>query len=212
MNRARRDEVATRLRALGHEFVAHDPSDEDLASMRDDVDGLLRVVRSSPPRERRLTRRVAESFTIAAPTAGPTELHELFADSVVSGSANPMGLGARVWREGEVAVMQVTLGAAFEGAPGRCHGGVVAALVDETMGLVMGIQGVLAFTAQLNLTFRAPTPIGEPVTARAWLDHRRARKLTVKATVSNGEILVAEATAIFVTVDPATFLEAAIEA
>ena len=47
-----------------------------------------------------------------------------------------MGLNASLWREGDVAVMEVTLGRAFEGAPGRAHGGIVAALLDETMGLV----------------------------------------------------------------------------
>jgi acyl-coenzyme A thioesterase PaaI-like protein len=118
-----------------------------------------------------------------------------------------MGLGAYLWREGDVAVMEVTLGNAFEGAPGRSHGGVVASLIDETMGLVMGLQGVLAFTAQLDITYRAPTPINQPITARAWLECRDGRKLTIKATVVSEEGLLAEATALFIEVDPATFLE-----
>ena len=66
----------------------------------------------------------------------PIRSRNAFPDCVVSGMANPMGIGARLWREGEEAVCQVTLGPAFEGAPGRAHGGVVAALIDETMGLV----------------------------------------------------------------------------
>ena len=42
-------------------------------------------------------------------------------------------------RDGDEAVAQVCLGAAFEGAPGRAHGGVVAAVFDaippERLGL-----------------------------------------------------------------------------
>ncbi len=175
------------------------------------VDELLARVRRAPRRQRRVPRAAVDTFAMAVPDEGQVEKHQLFADSVVSGLANPMGLGAGLRREGDQAVMEVALGAAFEGAPGRSHGGVIAALVDETMGLVMGLQGVLAFTAQLDITFRAPAPVGETLTARAWLDKRHGRKLTIKATVNSGDVLVAEATALFLSVDPSTFLEAAIE-
>ncbi len=211
MDIERRVEVATRLRALGHEFVARDLSDDDLDAFAVTVDELLARARHAPRRQRRVPRASVDSFAMAVPDEGQVEKHQLFADSVVSGLANPMGLGAGLRREGDQAVMEVVLGAAFEGAPGRSHGGVIAALVDETMGLVMGLQGVLAFTAQLDITFRAPAPVDQTLTARAWLDERRGRKLTMKATVAAGDVLVAEATALFVSVDPATFLEAAIE-
>lgn len=209
MDAQRRVEVATRLRALGHEFVARDLSADGLDEMAASVDALLARVRAAPRRQRRAPRESIEEIIRAQPREG--ERHQPFPDSMVSGLANPMGLGAALWREGDHAVMEVVLGPAFEGAPGRSHGGVVAALVDETMGLVWGGRGVLAYTAQLDLTFRAPTPIDEPITARAWLESRHGRKLTMKATVHAGDVLVAEATALFLTVDPATFLEAANE-
>lgn len=212
MDPQRRAEVATRLRELGHEFVSRDLSDDQLDELGRDVERLLDEVRAAPERERRLPRGGADDFAMSVPAPGETQRRELFADSMVSGLANPMGLGAQLWRDGDEAVMEVTLGAAFEGAPGRSHGGAVAALVDETMGVVMGMQGVLAFTAQLDITFRAPAPIGQPVVARARLDHRRGRKLALRATVTAGDLLVAEATALFITVDPATFLEAALDA
>ena len=96
------------------------------------------------------------------------------------GRANPMGIAARLWREGDEAVCQVTLGEAFEGAPGRAHGGVVAALIDETMGLVSRSPRTPAFTGRLTVTYRAPTPIGQPLEVRSRLrplgpqaDHHR---------------------------------------
>jgi len=60
---------------------------------------------------------------MAIPEVGKDERHQLFSDSIVTGAANPMGLGGYLWREGDVAVQEVTLGKAFEGAPGRAHGG-----------------------------------------------------------------------------------------
>jgi acyl-coenzyme A thioesterase PaaI-like protein len=133
--------------------------------------------------------------------------HHLFTNSFVSGASNPLGLGATLRRDGDVAVMNVVLGRAFEGAPGRAHGGVVAALLDETMGLVLALQGVLAFTAQLDITYVAPTPLGEELTARAWLSRRENRKLYINAEVYADASTVASAEALFITVNPTTFLE-----
>jgi len=211
-NAERRVRVATLLRELGHQFVGREVSNNELDAIVVEVQGLLDRVGRAPVRQRSVPSAGAEGFKMTVPSDGQVERHQLFADSVVSGGANPMGLGAYLWREGDVAVMEVTLGNAFEGAPGRSHGGVVASLIDETMGLVMGMQGTLAFTAQLDITYRAPTPINEPVTARAWLEGRSGRKLTIKATVSSEEGMVAEATALFIEVDPATFLEHIIDA
>jgi uncharacterized protein (TIGR00369 family) len=118
-----------------------------------------------------------------------------------------MGLAAQLWRDGDVACMQVTLGKAFEGAPGRAHGGVIAALLDEVMGLMNVIHGAMAFTAQLDITYLAPTPVGEPIIARAWLARKDNRKQFVEATLHANDLMVASAKALFISIDRATFLE-----
>ena len=135
--------VATLLRELGHDFVARELDDADLDALADEVERLLAArARRAPVRERRRPReRRRARSRMAVPAEGRSRSTSSSRDSIVSGRANPMGLGALLWREGDVAVMEVTLGRAFEGAPGAPHGGVVAALVDETMGLVMGMQG-----------------------------------------------------------------------
>ncbi len=204
---ARRAAAATRLRALNHDFVARDLDDEQLDEVIELLERLAGVVGAAPTRGRALEGVDVESFRLVAPQGTRAERHELFADSFVSGAANPLGLGASLRREGDVAVMEVSLGKAFEGAPGRVHGGVVAALVDETMGLVLAIHGVLAFTGQLDITYLAPTPVNETVHARAWLVERSDRKLSIEAAVTAGDVEVARASALFIAVDPAKFLE-----
>ena len=199
--------AATLMRELGHDFVAHDLDDEQLDEIRAHLEELQRIVAHGQLRTRVVPSGALQSFKMAVPSENSLEKHQLFSDSIVSGGSNPMGLGGYLWREGDVSVMQVTLGKAFEGAPGRAHGGIVAALLDETMGLVMAINDVLAYTVQLDISYLAPTPVNEPIIARAWLKERDGRKLLIAATVQAGETDLASATGLFIAVDPQKFLE-----
>ena len=175
--------------------------------MRGELQRMLDLIRESPPRRRvPLSNTNLHEFALGVPERSLAEHQQLFGDSLVSGGANPLGLGARLWRDGDAAVLEVSLGPAFEGAPGRAHGGVVAALIDETMGIVLVLHGELAFTVQLQVAYRAPTPVGELLVARAHVVARDGRKLTIKAVVHCGELLVAEATALFIGVNATTVL------
>ena len=199
--------AASLMRELGHEFVGRELSDEQIDLLSVDLRAMRERVRIAPPRVRGLSHDRLEEFTLTIPTLDQVGEHRLFSDSFVAGAANPMGLAAHLWRDDDVACMRVTLGKAFEGAPGRAHGGVVAALLDEVMGVMNVIDGAMAFTAQLDVTYVAPTPVGEPIVARAWLARRDDRKRFVEATLHAGERLVASARALFISVDRATFLE-----
>lgn len=200
--------AASLVRELGHEFVARDLNDDQLDALGGDLRQLLDRVREAAPRVRGLSRDSLEEFTLTIPAFDQIGQRQIFSDSVVGGAANPMGLGAQLWRDGDVACLRVTLGKAFEGAPRRAHGGVVAALLDEVMGLTNIIHGSMSFTAQLDITYHAPTPVGEPIVARAWLTRREDRKHFVEATLHADDLLVASATALFIAMDRATFLEA----
>jgi len=199
--------AASLMRQLGHEFVARTLSDDELEALSRNVRTLLDDIRTAPPRLRELSRDRLEEFTLTIPTFDEIGERQLFSDSIVAGAANPMGLAAQLWRDGDVACMRVTLGKAFEGAPGRAHGGVVAAHMDEVMGLMNVIHGAMAFTAQLDITYVAPTPVGEPIIARAWLARRDNRKQFVEATLHADDVLVASANALFISIDRSVFLE-----
>jgi len=203
----RRIAAATLMRELGHEFVGRALSDEQLDTLSVDLRAMLQAVHRAPPRVRELSRDRLEEFTLTIPTFEEIGERQLFSDSVIAGAANPMGLAAQLWRDGDVACMRVTLGKAFEGAPGRAHGGVVAALLDEVMGLMNVIHGAMAFTAQLDVTYLAPTPVGESIVARAWLERQDNRKQYVEATLHAGDLLVASAKALFISIDRSTFLD-----
>jgi acyl-coenzyme A thioesterase PaaI-like protein len=128
-----------------------------------------------------------------------------FPDCVVSGEANPMGLDVQFFRDGDEAVSRVVLGPAFEGAPNRAHGGVVAAIFDDLMGFVLSIVEAPAYTAELTVRYRAPTPVGQEIEFRARLHERRGRRLQIEAEATHDGTKIATATALFLTIPHGKF-------
>ena len=200
--------AAAALRQLGHELVARDMPGEELARLRAAVEALTADVATAPVRQNAFANWVALLFDGDAPAHADHPPGEgLMTDSFVSGKTNPMGMAADVHLEGDEAVGRVTLGPAFEGAPGRAHGGLVAALLDETMGLALSVSRAPAFTGRLQIHYRSPTPLGVPLEARARLTRQEGRKLTVTAELREGDTLLAEADGLFLTVDLEHFAE-----
>ena len=192
--------TARALRRLAHAMVAHQADDRLLEEVGRSADELTRRIEAAPERTHALLLGGPRMFL------GPEESPNTgFPDGLVTGRANPMGFGAGTRREGDEAVLTVTLGSAFEGAPGRAHGGVVATLIDKTMGMVLHIVGAPAFTGRLTVNYRAGTPLNVPLEARSRMAHRDGRKLMLTAELRHGDTLLADADAIFVVVDPERF-------
>jgi acyl-coenzyme A thioesterase PaaI-like protein len=92
----------------------------------------------------------------------------------------------------------VTLGAAYEGPPGRVHGGVSALLLDHLMGETASAGFTRAtFTGTLTLRYRRGTPLG-PLRLEAHIDREEGRKVFVIASISDREGSTVEAEGIFV--------------
>lgn len=80
----------------------------------------------------------------------------------------------------------------FNSYPGIVHGGIVAALLDETAGravLMDGDMEKLMVTARLNIRYRKPTPTGKELTIRGWIDRDGRNRAQVA-----GEIRLADGT------------------
>lgn len=206
-----RARMATALQGLGHALVGH-RIDVDLADRITALADAARVeVSERPARDR--TSEIATSPRFARwlgngnlePIGLDGEPMDLFRDSVVSGRTNPMGIGLEVRRHGDSVIATTTLGPAFEGAPGRAHGGVVAAIIDETIGYVLPILGVLAYTANLNIDYVAPAPLHQELRIVAALRDRADRKLWLQAHGESANGIFVRAEALFLTVDLTKF-------
>ena len=202
-----RDRLGRAIRNLSHAFIGHHASIDTLTAGADAVEGLIAELGAGASR-----RRDPASFGDHSRhryAEGP--ITHSYADRPVSGSASPWGLDPELHRRGDEIEAVVTLRAAHEGAPGRSHGGVVAALFDDVFGFVLGVVDEAAFTGRLTITYRAGTPLDEPLACTVRATERSGRKLTMTGelrVVATGQ-LVAEADALFITVDPLMFVESA---
>ena len=125
-----RIEAATALRRLNHAMFAHQIDVDQLSDLAARASEQAATIEGAPPREHPF--RGTAHFSMPEPRTEDQGAAEgpkhLFSDSFVSGRANPMGMEASLWKAGDEAIMEVVLGPAFEGAPGRAHGGVMAAM------------------------------------------------------------------------------------
>jgi acyl-coenzyme A thioesterase PaaI-like protein len=193
---AKRTAAAKSLRDLIHSFAARDPDDDVLDDVGEAATGLARRIGQAPLRDRAALMRKSD---------GPRMDGAGFEDRAVGGSANPTGVDFDVRFEGEEVVADVVLRRAFEGAPGRAHGGIVAAAFDDITGFVIALIAEPAFTGELTVRYVAPVPVEQPLEIRARLDGRERRKLFITAEARTGDTVVATCRAIYITVDPARF-------
>ncbi|MGE5381196.1 MAG: PaaI family thioesterase [Methylocystaceae bacterium] len=98
----------------------------------------------------------------------------------------------------------------YNSYPGIVHGGIVAALLDETAGRAVLMDGEidrLMVTARLNIRYRKPTPTGTELTVIGWIDrdgHSRAR-VAGEIRLADGTV-TAECEALIIK-PPAEYLE-----
>jgi acyl-coenzyme A thioesterase PaaI-like protein len=193
-----RARAAAALRRLGHALMGHDADPALLERVARAAEGAAADLEAGPVRHRDAAELKRRMFEVEVPD-GARVVH--FDECFVSGPWNPLGIAIEVHREGDEAVARVELGPAFEGAPGRSHGGIVAAIFDDVLGYLLTLNGVPAFTGELAVRYLAPTPIGQPLTVRARLVGRDGRKLATAGEAVADGVTVATATATFVAIE-----------
>ncbi len=131
--------------------------------------------------------------------------------SPMTGHANPMAPPATlaVDPDAERVRGEVRFGAAFEGAPGIVHGGFVAALLDEALGMACVFSGTQGMTVELTTRYRRHTPVATPLVLEAWLVSVEGRKIRTAGELRHGDERVAEASGLFIAVDVGKFEELA---
>jgi uncharacterized protein (TIGR00369 family) len=87
----------------------------------------------------------------------------------VCGESNTAGVHVRFYEQEDGSLLARFTGADHhQGYPGRMHGGVITAIMDETMGRAIMIahgEAVWGVTGELTVRFRKPVPLGVELTA-----------------------------------------------
>ncbi len=101
--------------------------------------------------------------------------------------------GKRVWTE-------VTPAEHHQGWPGVLHGGIVTAILDETIGRVAFLHNRWVQTAKLSVRFKRPAPLGEALCARGELvrNNRRLMEMHGGLYLAGSNELLAEAKGTFI--------------
>ena len=124
-----------------------------------------------------------------------------YPDRPISGAASPWGVDLVITRDGDGVIGRTTYRSAHEGAPGRVHGGVLAATFDDLFGFLNQLLEKRAFTGEITVRYEGPTPLNRPIELRARLVGIEGRKQFFEAEAFDGSTRFARSTATFITVD-----------
>jgi hypothetical protein len=163
-----------------------------------DIDAAAEHVEGAADRLEASTRPWRPSM-LARPATDVTP-HEFFPFSPMIGWYSPLAAPMQCeLRDGGV-VGHATLGAAYEGPPGCVHGGVIAGLFDELLGVANIAAGVGAMTGTLTVVYRSPTPLYTDLHLEGRVRGIDGRKVNTSGTLSVGDRRCAEAEGIFILV------------
>ena len=189
--------AASALRDLLNVFCGHDAPDEVL----DEVAASARSLSAEMGKSPRWDRQAMLHAGLTAMGDVAERRHRAFVHRAVAGPANPTSLPFDFARDGDLVSVVMELGPVHEGAPGRVHGGIIAAIFDDLTGVIPAMIGSLSVTGRLSIHYRSPVPVETPVEFRAWLHERDGRKIEVRADARHGDAVLATAEALFVSID-----------
>jgi acyl-coenzyme A thioesterase PaaI-like protein len=170
--------------------------EEALADAAAQAEALAILLQSQP------RGRTVEGWAEVA-NAGDT--FGFFDFSPVFGRANPLAPPLRMGVAEDEVRGAVRWGAAYEGPPGCVHGGHIAAAFDEVLGMTQSLSGAPGMTGILTIKYRSPTPLHTDLDFAARVSRIDGRKIYTEGTLKNGEVVCAEAEALFISVDFAKF-------
>ena len=192
-----RHRLGAALRDLQHHVVGRALDNATITGIAKQLEELSRNLDPLPPR-----RRPPSSWSsledVAVPEDGET-LDAGYSDRPFGGWSSPYSLELDIVRRGDSVVTDFTLRPAHEGAPGRAHGGIIAAMFDDLTGFVLQIASARAYTGELKVRYEAPVPLGAKLTARAYLRNREGRKLFIDGDLHHGEHRLATVQTIYIT-------------
>jgi uncharacterized protein (TIGR00369 family) len=112
---------------------------------------------------------------------------ETYGNCFVCGMNNPNGLRLSFEIDEERQTLKSTFipSPTFQGWDGIVHGGIVSTLLDEAMAKLIYELGYQAVTASLEIRFKKPAPIFEPLSIYGEITEVSKRLIRAKAHIAN---------------------------
>lgn len=134
----------------------------------------------SPPASSDASETENGAAPVADEQAAGTPLPPHHPHCLGCGPDNPAGQHLVAYRVGDGVASEHTFTTAQTGAPGLAHGGAVATLCDDLLGMVLTVHEIPAVTRTLSVDYLAPVVLGEPHRLWARLQTVEGRKLWLR--------------------------------
>jgi hypothetical protein len=194
--------VAAALRRIGGVVVGQSVAEEAIATAADELTALADRLETAAPQEKRPRNQPAAA----------DHPQDIFPTSPMVGFASPVAPPVEVWTvagEGGRREIRgrVTFGYQYEGPPTCVHGGIIAELFDELLGLANIVTDQPGMTGTLKVRYRRPTPLLAPLELASRFTGREGRKIFTWGGIYHRGELTAEADGIFIEVLPGRMLD-----
>jgi acyl-coenzyme A thioesterase PaaI-like protein len=142
-----------------------------------------------------------------ASLALPAELQRLIERSPIIGLANPLAAPLHLEVLDDRILGRVSFSPAYEGPPGKVHGGYIAAVFDELLGSTQILSGRAGMTGRLVVHYRSPTPLDTELRLEGRIKGSERRKIFCEGSLWAGDQLCAEAEGLFVSLGAENYAE-----
>jgi len=147
------------------------------------------------------------SYHASAEGAVGGATHGFASHSPVTGPLNALAGVVDIEITPTEVIATATYGDAYEGPPGCLHGGLIAAIFDEVLGFAQALSGAPGMTGRLEVTYRSPTPLHQPLRIIGRFDEVNGRKIMTTGEIYAGDRLCAQATGVFISVKAEKFAD-----
>lgn len=190
-----RRELADALRRLNTAALTADVPIEQLRAAAD-------VIRATAVQFERHTRVYGRNaLEQLYGDARPDLLYEI---SPAIGMSNAVAPAMHIWRDGDLVRGRVTPDWSYEGPLQQLHGGVIALLFDQLLGVGQRLAGSGGRTGTLSIRFMHPTPLNVPLDLVAELKRFDGRKKFMSAELWADKTCTASCEGVFIGLKPKT--------
>lgn len=190
--------IGDTMRLIIERLVGTSATGDLLTNLADALEAVAAGLESVPQ------GHVFEGFPEAA-NAGTVSA--FFDHSPFIGLANPLAPPLQLEVIDDVVHGKVRMGSAYEGPPGCVHGGFVAGIFDELLGLTQSLSGQPGMTGTLTVRYRRPTPLHTDLRMEGRLLRVEGRKIFTEGQLFGPDGLTAEAEGLFISVDMSKFAD-----
>ncbi len=203
------EELVSKLRSVISTFRTTDfesyinqgESIEDLEDSLDRINEQLLPYQVHGERMQAGLRPAEHHFRPDAPTLvdlSKVEPKEFFPYSPLIGELNPISPPFYFWRDDEMLLGRGIFDSQYCGPPEAVHGGHVAALMDELLGVTGVVSGYGGFTGTLTVRYESTTPLDKELFLKGWIEDVEERKVIICGELKTENTICARAEGIFI--------------